>query len=109
MTSDVKERIKEMGLEYIFCSFVEMSGTPKAKLVPATHLEEMISEGAAFAGFAAGEIGQGPHDPDIISMPDLDGLIVLPWRKNVAWVVKHFSMERSRILLRSTACRTLAL
>jgi len=86
MTSDVKERIKEMGLEYIFCSFVEMSGTPKAKLVPATHLEEMISEGAAFAGFAAGEIGQGPHDPDIISMPDLDGLIVLPWRKNVAWV-----------------------
>ena len=86
MTSDVKEQIKEKGVEYIFCSFVEMSGTPKAKLVPATHFEQMLSEGAAFAGFAAGDIGQGPHDPDIISMPDLDSLIVLPWRKSVAWV-----------------------
>jgi glutamine synthetase len=86
MTSDVKEQIKEKGVDYIFCSFIEMSGTPKAKLVPATHFEEMLSEGAAFAGFAAGDIGQGPHDPDIISMPDLDSLIVLPWRKNVASV-----------------------
>lgn len=86
MTSHVKEHIKEKGVEYIFCSFVEMSGAPKAKLVPATQLEEMTSEGAAFAGFAAGDIGQGPHDPDIISMPDLDALIVLPWRKSVAWV-----------------------
>jgi len=86
MISDVKEQIKENGVEYIFCSFVELSGAPKAKLVPVTHLEQMISEGAAFAGFAAGDIGQGPHDPDIVSMPDLDSLTILPWRKNVAWV-----------------------
>jgi glutamine synthetase len=86
MISDVKEQIKEKGVEYIFCSFVELSGAPKAKLVPVTHLEQMISEGAAFAGFAAGDIGQGPHDPDIVSMPDLDSLTILPWRKNVAWV-----------------------
>ena len=86
MTSDAKEQIKEKGVEYIFCSFVELSGAPKAKLVPVTHLDEMIREGAAFAGFAAGDIGQGPHDPDIVSMPDLDSLTILPWRKNVAWV-----------------------
>jgi len=86
MTSDVKQHIKEKGVEYVFCSFVELSGAPKAKLVPVTHLEQMVSEGAAFAGFAAGDIGQGPHDPDIVSMPDLDSLTILPWRKNVAWV-----------------------
>jgi glutamine synthetase len=86
MTSDAKEQIKEKGVEYIFCSFVELSGAPKAKLVPVTHLDEMIREGAAFAGFAAGDIGQGPHDPDIVSMPDLNSLTILPWRKNVAWV-----------------------
>jgi glutamine synthetase len=86
MTSDVNQEMKEKGVEYIFCSFVELSGAPKAKLVPVTHLEQMISEGAAFAGFAAGDIGQGPHDPDIVSMPDLDSLTILPWRKNVAWV-----------------------
>jgi glutamine synthetase len=86
MINDVKEQIKEKGVEYIFCSFVELSGAPKAKLVPVTHLDEMISEGAAFAGFAAGDIGQGPHDPDIVSMPDVDALTILPWRQNVAWV-----------------------
>jgi glutamine synthetase len=86
MTSDAKEQIKEKGVEYVFCSFVELSGAPKAKLVPVTHLDVMIREGASFAGFAAGDIGQGPHDPDIVSMPDLNSLTILPWRQNVAWV-----------------------
>ena len=46
----------------------------------------MAREGAGFAGFAAGDLDQGPHDPDIISMPDFQSLAILPWRKNVAWV-----------------------
>ena len=86
MALDAKQQIKDRGVEFIFCSFVELSGVPKAKLVPATHFDDMVSEGAAFAGFAAGDIGQGPHDPDIVSMPDLNSLTILPWQKNVAWV-----------------------
>src|SRR3954466_508008 len=70
----------------MLCSFVELSGAPKAKLVPATHLEETAREGAGFAGFAAGDLNQGPHDPDIMSIPDLDSLTILPWRKDVAWM-----------------------
>ena len=35
-----------------------------------THLDDLLSEGAGFAGFAAGDIGQGPNDPDMIAMPD---------------------------------------
>ena len=34
----------------------------------------------------AGDLGQGPHDPDIVSIPDFRSLTMLPWRKNVAWV-----------------------
>ena len=83
---EVKTLVREKGIEFFLCSFVEMSGAPKAKLVPATHLEEMAREGAGFAGFAAGEIGQGPHDPDMMSVPDFRSLTVLPWRKSVAWV-----------------------
>jgi glutamine synthetase len=78
--------ISEKGIEFYLCSFVELAGTPKAKLVPASHMEEMKSEGAGFAGFAAGDLNQGPHDPDIVSIPDLRSLTILPWRKNVAWV-----------------------
>jgi len=86
MPDPIKTLIKDKGIEYIFCSFVELSGAPKAKLVPATHLDDMAREGAGFAGFAAGDLNQGPHDPDLISMPDFQSLAILPWRKNVAWV-----------------------
>ncbi len=93
MIDDIKSLVKDRGINYFFCSFVEMSGAPKAKLVPATHLESMASEGAGFAGFAAGELGQGPHDPDIISIPDFRSLTILPWRKDVAWVAGNLHVE----------------
>ncbi len=34
-----------------------------AKLVPAANLDDLVRDGAGFAGFAAGEVGQLPSDP----------------------------------------------
>ena len=48
----VKQVVDEKDVRFFLCSFVEMSGAPKAKLVPATQLEDMAEEGAGFAGFA---------------------------------------------------------
>jgi glutamine synthetase len=94
MTLDqVKVLVEERGIEFFLCSFVEMGGLPKAKLVPATHLDDMAAEGAGFAGFAAGEMGQGPHDPDMLSIPDFDSLTILPWRKDMAWVAGNIFVE----------------
>ena len=53
----------------------------------------MVTEGAGFAGFAAGDVGQGPHDPDLVSVPDMQAMIVLPWRKNIAWVPGMLQVE----------------
>lgn len=86
MTDKIKSELVEKGVEYLFCSFVELTGAPKAKLVPVSHLEEFARDGAGFAGFACGDVGQGPHDPDICSVPDFRSLTILPWRKNIAWV-----------------------
>src|SRR6185436_11694869 len=84
--ADVKTWVKKNNIEFMLCSFVEMSGIPKAKIVPVTHLDMMAEGGAGFAGFAAGDIGQGPHDSDLVAIPDFSGLSILPWRKNMAWV-----------------------
>ena len=46
MTEDLKALVKQKGIEYFLCSFVEMGGIPKAKLVPASALDDMVSEGA---------------------------------------------------------------
>src|SRR5215472_3204992 len=86
MLDEIKKLVRDKGIDYFFCSFVELSGAPKAKLVPANFLEAMARDGAGFAGFAAGDLNQGPHDADINSMPDFASLSILPWRRNVAWV-----------------------
>ena len=82
--ADVRELVDENGIEFLFAQFVDMHGKPNAKLVPAHHIDDLLTEGAGFAGFAAGDIGQGPHDPDLIAMPDPRSLTILPWQPNVA-------------------------
>ena len=53
----------------------------------------MVREGAGFAGFAAGHLGQGPHDTDIMSIPDLSSLTVVPWRSNMAWLAGNLHVD----------------
>ena len=94
MTLDqVKSLVEARGIAFFLCSFVEMSGAPKAKVIPTTHLEDMAKEGAGFGGFAAGEIGQYPHDPEMASIPDFNSLTIVPWRKDLAWVAGDMYVE----------------
>ena len=90
---DVEKMVQDNGIEFFLCSFVEMSGAPKAKVVPAVHLNDMAEGSAGFAGFAAGNMGQGPHDTDMLAMPDFDSLTILPWRPNVAWVASDITVD----------------
>ncbi|MGD9764823.1 MAG: type III glutamate--ammonia ligase [Candidatus Binatia bacterium] len=92
---DVAKLVDERGIEFFLCSFVEMSGAPKAKVVPAHHLEDMAQGSAGFAGFAAGEMGQGPHDPDMSAVPDFASLTILPWRPTVAWVASNIQVNNA--------------
>ena len=90
---DVEKMVQDNGIEFFLCSFVEMSGAPKAKVVPAVHLQDMAEGSAGFAGFAAGNMGQGPHDTDMLAMPDFNSLTILPWRPNVAWVASDITVD----------------
>jgi glutamine synthetase len=81
---EVRKLARDGEIEFLFAQFVDMHGKPNAKLVPAHHLDDLLSDGAGFAGFAAGDIGQGPHDPDLIAMPDVRSYTPLPWKPGVA-------------------------
>ena len=80
----VRKEIDRRGIEFLFAQFVDMWGKPSGKLVPATHLDDLFNDGAGFAGFAAGEIGQLPSDPDIAAIPDLRSFTPVPWQPNLA-------------------------
>src|ERR1700687_5016059 len=81
---EVKKIAKGRGVEFFFAQFVDMYGRPSAKLIPAAHLDDLATDGAGFAGFAAGEIGQMPSDPDIAAIPDLDSFTPVPWQQKLA-------------------------
>jgi len=90
---EVRKIAKERGVEFFFAQFVDMYGRPSAKLVPAAHLDDLATDGAGFAGFAAGEIGQMPSDPDIAAIPDLNSLTLVPWQQNLARFACDITVE----------------
>ena len=77
-TEDVRRAVDEEGVEFLFAQFVDMHAKPSAKLIPAVELDGLLVDGAGFAGFAAGDIGQTPDNPDLIAMPDVGSFTRLP-------------------------------
>jgi glutamine synthetase len=90
---DVIRRVADEGVEYLFAQFVDMHGKPNAKLVPASQIESLLEDGAGFAGFAAGDIGQRPNDPDIVAIPDPASYTPLPWRPGIARLACDVTVE----------------
>jgi glutamine synthetase len=90
---EVRKIAQGRGVEFFFAQFVDMYGRPSAKLVPAANLDDLANDGAGFAGFAAGEIGQMPSDPDIAAIPDLDSLTLVPWQRNLARFACDITVE----------------
>src|ERR671919_3192089 len=85
--ASVWQDMQERGVEFVFAQFVDMYARPSAKLVPVGSreaFETLLTEGAGFAGFAAGEIGQLPSDPDIAAIPDLASFTPVPWEPTLA-------------------------
>lgn len=74
------------GVEFLFAMFVDMHGKPCAKLVPVSAIDGLMAEGAGFAGFAAGPMGQVPSSPDILAMPDVSSYTPAPWRPGLGIV-----------------------
>ena len=81
---ELEREIRDRDIQFLFAQFVDMHGKPNAKLVPAAHLDDLLTEGAGFAGFAAGAIGQQPNDPDMLAIPDIASFTPLPWKPEVA-------------------------
>ena len=87
---------KKNGVKYFFVSFVDLFGVLRSKLVPATAIDEIQSEGAGFAGFATW-LDMSPADSDMFGIPDPDSLIQLPWNKEVGWLASDLWMNGKQV------------
>ena len=68
MATNLHQFAKKNGVKYFFVSFVDLFGVLRSKLVPATAIDEIQSEGAGFAGFATW-LDMSPADSDMFGMP----------------------------------------
>ena len=80
----IRQQMTADGVEYILAQFIDIHGSPKVKMVPVAHFDDIIDEGAGFAGAAVWGMGQGPHSHDMLGRIDLDSYSVAPWTEGVA-------------------------
>lgn len=66
---------------FILALFVDLRGKPCAKLVPAEAVDVLVEDGAGFAGYAVGAMGQEPRDPDLVAIPDAASFTPIPFVK----------------------------
>lgn len=85
LLASISKTVKENDIKFFLASFSDLQGSLKAKLVPSMHLQSVCENGAGFAGFAVGDLGHTPEDPDILCIPDLRSMIILPWKKDFGW------------------------
>ncbi|MGH6804963.1 MAG: type III glutamate--ammonia ligase [Methyloceanibacter sp.] len=85
MAVDLAVEARERGIKYFLISYVDLFGTLRAKLAPASAIGDMAKDGAGFAGFASW-LDMTPADPDVLAIPDPASLIQLPWKPEVGWL-----------------------
>ena len=83
---------KDKGVRYFLIAFLDLFGTMRAKIVPATAIDMISKSGAGFAGFATW-LDMTPAHPDMLVMPDAGTAIQLPWKPEVAWVTGDLVMD----------------
>jgi glutamine synthetase len=81
---DIRSRLRQDKIDYILAQYVDIHGTPRCKGVPASALDLFVAGSAGFAGAAVAGMGQGPHDHDMIAVPDLSSYTPVPWEEGVA-------------------------
>ncbi len=79
--------LKDNNVKYVLAQFVDIHGVAKVKSVPASHLEDILTAGAGFAGGAIWGMGIKPNGPDYMAVGELATLNLIPWQPGYARIV----------------------
>lgn len=81
---ELRQRLEEDEIGYILAQFVDIHGAAKVKMVPARCVEDIVTDGAGFAGGAVWGLGQGPHSHDMMGRGDPRSYTPIPWQPGLA-------------------------
>ena len=106
--------LSEYQVKLVLAQFVDIHGVAKTKAVPVSHFQDILTDGAGFAGFAVWGLGQEPHDPDYMAVGDLSTLSLVPWQPGYARIVCNGRVKEkpwpfdTRFILQQQAARLAA-
>lgn len=78
--TEVRDRLIEQGVKFLFGAYVDIHGVPKSKCVPVAHIESMFAGSELYTVGALEGMGElGPNEDECEGHPDLSAITVLPW------------------------------
>jgi glutamine synthetase len=95
LVKQVRAKIDELGIKYIYYQFISVTGRIVGKGVPADHWEAIANRGIQLVYGATANlyldrhrnyIGYGPEASELVAIPDPDTFCQLPWDRRVARV-----------------------
>jgi len=89
----LKRRLHEDRIQYLLVQFVDIHGAAKVKMVPVECLDDVVNDGAGFAGGAVWGAGQGAHSHDLMGRVDPATYTPLPWEPGVARLVADLYVD----------------
>ena len=81
------------GVQYVLASYSDMHGMSKSKFVPIAHLARMMEGSELCTGAALDGVPQDVSDEEVSPRPDPESVIILPWRREVAWFASDLYCE----------------
>jgi glutamine synthetase len=91
----VREKINQLGIQYIYCQFVSVTGRIVGKGIPADHWEGVAERGFQLVYGSTANlyvdrhrnyIGYGAEASELVGIPDPETFVQLPWDKRLARV-----------------------
>ena len=95
LVKQVRAKIDELGIQYIYYQFISVTGRIVGKGIPADHWEAIAERGFQLVYGSTANlytdrhgnyIGYGPESWELIGIPDAETFCQLPWDKRVARV-----------------------
>ena len=88
----VRAKIDELGIEYLYLQFVSVTGKIMGKGIPADHWEQVAKKGFQlvygatvnlFTDRAGNYLGYGPEAAELIGIPEPETFMQLPWAPEI--------------------------
>jgi glutamine synthetase len=91
----VREKINQLGIQYLYCQFVSVTGRIVGKGIPSDHWERVAEKGFQLVYGSTANlyvdrhknyIGYGAEASELVGIPDPETFVQLPWDKRIGRV-----------------------